>query len=101
MPAEELGIEGVAATHMELDERGHFTGRVEGEVVAGEGKVRAVCRWANEAIGEGAWRIARAYGDHFTDEPLLELADEPCAVCPGSTLSRIARRRGWRVARWS
>lgn len=99
--AEELGIEGVAATHMELDERGRFTGRVEGEVVAGEGKVRAVCRWANEAIGEGAWLIARAYGDHFTDEPLLELADEPCAVCPGSTLSRIARRRGWRIARWS
>lgn len=99
--AEQLGIEGVAATHMQLDEQGRFTGAVEGEVVAGEGKVRAVTAWANEELGEGAWSIARAYGDHFTDESLLALADEPVAVCPGTTLARIARRRGWKIVRWS
>ena len=98
--AEELGIEGVAATHMELDGRGRFTGRVDGEVVAGEGKVRAVRRWADASVGEGRWHVARAYGDHFTDEPLLELADEPFAVCPGTTLARVARRRGWQTVDW-
>ena len=99
--AEQLGIEGVAATHMELDSRGHFTGRVEGEVVAGEGKVRAVRRWADEGVGPQAWHIACAYGDHFTDEPLLELADEPFAVSPGTTLARVARRRGWQILDWN
>nr|WP_233342004.1 HAD-IB family hydrolase [Parolsenella massiliensis] len=99
--AERLGIEGVAATNMELDAQGHFTGRVEGEVVAGQGKVRAVRRWADENIGPGAWSIACAYGDHFTDEPLLELADEPFAVSPGSTLARVARRRGWQSLEWN
>ena len=86
---------------MELDAQGHFTGRVEGEVVAGQGKVRAVRRWADESIGPGAWSIACAYGDHFTDEPLLELADEPFAVSPGSTLARVARRRGWQSLEWN
>ena len=99
--AQNLGIERVAATRMELDEQGHFTGAVAGEVVAGEGKVRAVTALANEAFGEGAWTIERAYGDHFTDESLLELAAEPVAVDPGTTLARIARKRGWKIASWS
>lgn len=98
--AERLGMDGVAATRMERDEAGAFTGRVDGEVVAGPGKVRAVSAWANEQFGEGGWQIACAYGDHFTDEPLLELAAEPFAVCPGATLKRDARRLGWQVLDW-
>ncbi len=98
--AERLGMDGVAATRMERDASGAFTGRVQGEVVAGPGKVRAVTAWANDQFGEGGWQIACAYGDHFTDEPLLELAREPFAVCPGTTLKRDARRLGWQVLIW-
>ncbi len=98
--AERLGMDGVAATRMERDASGAFTGCVQGEVVAGPGKVRAVTAWANDQFGEGGWQIACAYGDHFTDEPLLELAREPFAVCPGTTLKRDARRLGWQVLDW-
>lgn len=99
LAAERLGIDGVAATCMERDADGAYTGKVEGEVVAGAGKVRAVVAWAEERFGHD-WSIAYAYGDHFTDEPLLELADTPYAVCPGTTLSRIAKRRGWQSLNW-
>ncbi len=100
LAAERLGMDGVAATHMERDENGAYTGLVSGEVVAGPGKVRAVTTWANERYGENGWQIAYAYGDHFTDEPLLALAREPFAVCPGTTLKRDARRLGWRCLDW-
>ena len=98
--AEALGMSGYVATRMELDAQGAFTGRVEGEVIAGEGKCRAVRAWANERLGEGAWRVAYAYGDHFSDEPLLAQAETPFAVCPGKTLRQIARRHGWRALDW-
>ena len=84
---------------MERDANGAYTGKVDGEVVAGEGKVRAVVAWAEERFGHD-WSIVYAYGDHFTDEPLLERADTPYAVCPGTTLSRIAKKRGWQSLNW-
>ena len=96
-----LQMDGVAATHMELDAHDHFTGRVEGEVVAGPGKVSATRAWADKNLGAGAWRVVCAYGDHFTDEPLLEQAEEPFAVCPGTTLARMAKRRKWPVLDWN
>ena len=99
LAAERLGIDGVAATRMERDANGAYTGKVDGEVVAGEGKVRAVVAWAEERFGHD-WSIVYAYGDHFTDEPLLERADTPYAVCPGTTLSRIAKKRGWQSLNW-
>ena len=100
LAAEELGVDGFAATCMECDASGAFTGKVAGEVVAGPGKCRAVERWADAHLGTGAWVIAYAYGDHFTDEPLLERAETPFAVDPGTTLARIARRRMWQILEW-
>lgn len=98
--AEKLGMDGCVATCMERDASGAFTGKVAGEVVAGPGKCRAVERWADEHLGIGRWEVAYAYGDHFTDEPLLERAEKPFAVHPGTTLARIARRRNWQILEW-
>lgn len=98
--AESLGFDGVVATRMELDKNGRFTGRVEGEVIAGEGKCRAVAQWANEHIGPGRWSITYAYGDHISDEPLLEQAEHGFAVCPDKTLRLLAHRRDWPVLEW-
>lgn len=98
--AERLGLDGYVGTRMEVDERGNFTGQVEGEVTAGEGKCRAVRAWADEHLGPGRWRVAYAFGDHFTDEPLLAEAEQGFAVCPGKTMRQIARRRGWPVLEW-
>ncbi|MBS5449941.1 MAG: haloacid dehalogenase-like hydrolase [Coriobacteriia bacterium] len=95
-----LGADAALATLMERDEEGHFTGRVQGEVTAGPEKVRRVQAFADERFGEGAWEVVRAYGDHYTDLPLLEMARSCFAVDPGPTLRREAERRGWPQLMW-
>jgi HAD superfamily hydrolase (TIGR01490 family) len=96
-----LGMDVCIATEMETDGEGKYTGKVLGPVIAGKEKPRAVERWANEHLGQGAWRILYAYGDHHTDEYLLERAVRPFVVSPGKTLKQIAKRRGWPIVDWS
>ena len=48
----------------------------------------------------GNWEIAYAYGDHYSDGTLLEAAKVPCAVCPGPTLAKLAKKRGWTILNW-
>ncbi|WP_455136432.1 HAD family hydrolase [Thermophilibacter sp.] len=98
--ARRMGVDGFAATRMERDASGRYTGRVEGPVVAGAEKYRAVTRWCDEHLGAGAWELERAYADHHSDADLLERADEAFAVCPGKTLRVSAKRRGWPVLDW-
>ena len=98
--AEVLGVDGVVATRMERDENGGYTGRVAGQVVAGENKYRGVVSWCDDHIGAGKWRLAYAYGDHHSDEDLLSRADEAFAVCPGQTLKSAARKNGWTILDW-
>lgn len=98
--AEVLGVDAVLATHMERDARGGYTGRVEGQVVAGENKYRAIRDWADARYGAGSWTIAYAYGDHHSDEDLLSRAGEAFAVCPGKTLRSTAKKRGWQILDW-
>ena len=95
-----LGVDAVLATQMEKDATGRYTGRVDGIVVAGEQKFRAVAHWCDERYGAGAWRLAYAYGDHHTDEDLLSRAGEAFAVCPGQTLKSAAKKRGWQILDW-
>ena len=98
--AEVLGVDAVLATQMEKDATGRYTGRVDGIVVAGEQKFRAVAQWCDERYGAGAWRLAYAYGDHHTDEDLLSRAGEAFAVCPGQTLKSAAKKHGWQILDW-
>jgi HAD superfamily hydrolase (TIGR01490 family) len=98
--AEVLGVDAVLATHMERDEKGHYTGRVAGTVVAGDQKYRAVAEWCDERFGTGAWQLAYAYGDHHTDEDLLSRARTAYAVCPGQSLKAVAKKRGWQILDW-
>ncbi len=96
-----MGFDGFAATHMERDERGNYTGAVDGPVVAGAEKYRAAAAWCDEHLGVGRWELARAYGDHHSDQDLLARADEALAVCPGKTLKVLAKRRGWQILDWN
>ncbi len=98
--ARRMGADGFAATRMERDARGRYTGRVDGPVVEGVEKCRAVEAWCDAHLGVGAWVLERAYADHHTDAPLLETAREARVVCPGTTLAVSARRRGWPVLDW-
>lgn len=98
--AETMGFDGYIGTQMERDDSGRYTGRVDGPVIAGDEKYNAVVRWCDGRFGPGGWELARAYADHYTDEGLLEKADEPFAVCPGQSLYVHARRHGWSVLDW-
>lgn len=99
--ADRLGVDGFVATTMEQDARGNYTGRVSGVVTEGNEKPRAVARWASERYGADGWTIEYAYGDHHSDEALLELAQHPVAVSPGKTLAKTAKQRGWKTVDWS
>jgi HAD superfamily hydrolase (TIGR01490 family) len=98
--ARTLGMDGVVATQMAHDAQGAYLGVVEGPVIAGAEKYRAVVRWCDERLGFGQWLLAYAYGDHHTDKDLLSHAQEPFAVCPGKTLHAIAKQHGWKILDW-
>lgn len=96
-----LGCDAALATVMERDAEGHYTGEVAGEVTAGPEKAARIRAWADAAFGRDGWEVARAYGDHYSDLPMLELARECYAVNPGPTLRREAARRDWPVLSWN
>ena len=98
--AQTLGCDGAIATEMEVDANGNYTGHVDGNVVEGEGKLAQVRAWADEHLGKDAWTLACAYGDHYSDECLLEEAAEAYAVCPGPALKKRAKKKGWAIFDW-
>jgi HAD superfamily phosphoserine phosphatase-like hydrolase len=51
-------------------------------------------------LGPASGAVARAYSDHPSDLPLLELAREPVAANPTRKLAAIAAARGWPIRRW-
>lgn len=97
---EYLGCDVALATVMERDAQGHFTGAVDGEVTEGPEKVVRIETWADDAFGVGGWSLGYAYGDHYSDVPLLSAAGHGYAVNPGPTLKREAERRGWPILEW-
>lgn len=99
--ADHLGVDGFVATLMRRDASGRYTGDVDGDVIQGAAKPRAVRDWADEHIGHGRWTLAYAYGDHHSDEELLASAEHPYAVCPGKTLLSIAKKNDWPVLEWN
>lgn len=98
--AQILGVDEVIATRMERDENGRYTGRVDGDVIAGPNKYRAVLAWCDERYGAGRWQLAYAYGDHHTDKDLLSHARKAFAVCPDSSLRAAAKKHDWEILDW-
>lgn len=98
--AEYLGCDAALATIMRRDGEGHYTGEVDGEVTEGPEKVRRIREWADMRFGAQGWAMEAAYGDHYSDLPLLESARTCYAVNPGPTLKREAERRDWPILAW-
>jgi HAD superfamily hydrolase (TIGR01490 family) len=96
--ARRLDIEHLVTSELEVGPDGRFTGRVIDPLCYGEGKVTRAQRLA-DALG---FRLEEAvfYSDSLTDLPLLERVHEPVVVNPDPRLSRLARRRGWRIETW-
>ena len=95
--AQVLGIDHIVATELEVLD-GKLTGRVLPPLSYGEGKLAKV-RALLEAQ-DIAFEDTTFYSDSITDLPLLEAVGHPVTVNPDPRLSRLARRRGWRVEQW-
>jgi HAD superfamily hydrolase (TIGR01490 family) len=93
-----LGIDHLVSSELEVDASGRFTGRPDGPLCFGSGKLERAACFA-EAHG---FRLEDAtfYSDSISDLPLLERVAEPVAVNPDPRLRREAARRGWRTEIW-
>ncbi len=77
---------------------GVFTGHLAAPPLVDEARAAWLQRHAREAGLDLAG--CYAYGDSYSDRPLLELVGHPVAVNPDPALYVHARRRGWPVRNW-
>ena len=92
--ARDLGIEHSLVTRLEVRD-GRFTGRADGPICYGKGKVY----WAEQFAREHDVDLSKSYfyTDSVTDLPVLERVGHPRVVRPDRLLRREARRRGWPI----
>jgi putative phosphoserine phosphatase / 1-acylglycerol-3-phosphate O-acyltransferase len=97
--ANELGIDHVLATRLEVDSQGRLTGEVERPPCYGEGKAIA----AQKLAGEVGLDLERSwfYTDSHEDLPLLDVVGNPRPTNPSRELQKIAARRGWPALHFS
>jgi alcohol-forming fatty acyl-CoA reductase len=88
----------VVATRLHTD-GGRYTGFLESPPLVGEARAAWLRRYADAAAAPLS--AAYAYGDSYSDRPLLEAVGNPVAVNPDPHLYRHARRRRWPVAEWT
>ncbi len=96
---EDLNIPHHICTQMEIVD-GSYTGETLGVPPESEQKFIQFVAWADAKFGAGNWELTHAYGDHFSDVPLLEIAQNPIAIDPDRRLDGIAKERGWQVFDW-
>lgn len=91
----ELKMDGAIATVAEVNDYGFYTGRLEGDVMHGPAKAKAIA----EVAAEHGLDLAEcaAYSDSINDLPLLESVGFPHAVNPELELRRIALSRAWPI----
>ena len=97
--AHTAGLEHGVGTTAARDERGVYTGELDGPFCYGQGKV-AVMQAMADAHGydlAGCY----AYSDSASDLPMLEAVGHPVAVNPEPELREIAEQRGWPVVETS
>jgi HAD superfamily hydrolase (TIGR01490 family) len=87
----------VAASRLHARD-GVYTGFLEAPPLVGEARAAWLRRYAG-TIGADLTR-SYAYGDSYSDRPLLEAVGHPVAVNPDPHLYRHARSRNWPVAEW-
>ena len=88
------------ATLMKIDEQGRITNEVQGTAPEGDGKPEVLKTFANSVFGEGNWVVDFAYGDHMSDDGILNMAKHPAAVCPDRQLLKHAQSHNWEIVYW-
>jgi HAD superfamily hydrolase (TIGR01490 family) len=99
-----LAVRGVAATvticATQLEENcGRWTGRIVGEAMFGEAKARAARRMIQENKFDA--RQCYAYGNSWSDLPMLDAVGHAAVVNPSWRLARAARKRNWQALTWA
>lgn len=94
-------IEFALASRMRIDAAGNYTDQLDGLATEGPEKVLVLEQFADRYFGAGKWELGWAYGDHFSDVPMLQAAVHPCAVTPDNKLRRYAEEHGWDILEWS
>ncbi len=87
----------VVASRLQVKD-GRFTGFLELPPLVGEARAAWLRHYAADTGGD----LSRsyAYGDSFSDRPLLEAVAHPVAVNPDPRLFRHAKSRHWRIEHW-
>ncbi|MBO9576481.1 MAG: HAD-IB family hydrolase [Sphingobium sp.] len=99
--ARRLGFDAVIATDHFTQDIDYIRARIAGENCYDTGKLRMIQAWMAHAGVDRAQAHIRAYSDHVSDAPMLEMADEAFATNPHEPLERLAGQKGWPVLRWS
>ena len=92
--AAKVGVDTLIATEWQAAD-GHLTGRIEGPVVHGRGKLGAVTSWARQA-GVNL-KASYAYSAGYSDAPLLDSVGHPVAVNPEPRLRGVAALHEWPI----
>ncbi len=91
--ADDLGIDHIICTEMEVDDDGIITGELATDIRWGQGKADAVIEFADEYGIDLAESFGYSNGEE--DLPFLELVGHPVALNPDDELHNIARERLW------
>jgi putative phosphoserine phosphatase / 1-acylglycerol-3-phosphate O-acyltransferase len=93
--ADDLELDNVLCSEVEIV-KGFFSGFLEGDVLWGPAKARAVTKFADANGVDLERSFAYANGDE--DVPFLELVGKPRALNPASHLADVAHDRSWPTA---
>jgi HAD superfamily hydrolase (TIGR01490 family) len=95
---EDLALDSMLCNRLEISDDGNLTGRVQGTLCFGRGKLelaRAFVQERNQSLSGTTF-----YTDSSSDLPMLEAVGRPVAVNPDPRLRREAKHRGWEVVDW-
>lgn len=92
--ADGLGLDGALGTELQVTD-GVFAGELEGSMLRGVHKARAVISLAEHRRVDLTQCFALS--DSIADAPMLEAVGNPTAVNPDSALHRLAEERGWPI----
>lgn len=96
---EDTGADAAESTIMEIVD-GRYTGKTIGQPVEGEEKVRRVHLAAKRLFGDEPYRVTYAYADHYSDVPMMRLAEHPVATTPSTRLRSVCEAEGWTIVDW-
>lgn len=96
-----IAAEDVIGTELETDSAGRILARIAGENCYDDAKIARINGWMRAIGVTRAESHIRAYSDHISDAPMLEMADEPFAANPSAKLRTLAEARGWPILDFS